>query len=144
MTRRPFVFRPCSTRALACHIGAVVMLNATLLSGPAFGQTLEGVSPKHPHDGDGFHIAVRLLGVDTPEKGSRAKCPEEARLADLAHERTKELLRDARVTLHLHGTDKFGRLLATVTLPSGETLGDVLKREGLARDWPLKRGWCER
>lgn len=137
------VLHPCRTSRLACHIAAVVTLNVLLLASPALSQTLEGVDPKHPHDGDGFHIAVRLLGVDTPEKGSRAKCPEEARLADLAHERAKDLLRDVRVTLDVRGVDKFGRLLATVTLPSGETLGDVLKREGLARDWPLERAWCE-
>lgn len=115
---------------------------ALLLSFPVQAETLENVSPKHPHDGDGFHIAVRLYGVDTPEKGSRAGCPEEARLADLAHEMTKDLLRDKRVTLEVRGVDRFGRLLATVILPDGTDLGERLKAEGLARDWPLEAPWC--
>ena len=49
-----------------------------------------------------------------------------------------------RVTLDLHGTDEFGRLLATVRLQDGRDLGQVLLKENLAR--PYQRGhrpnWC--
>lgn len=114
-----------------------------LLAMPAWaGERYESVDPKKVWDGDTFYVSIRLLGVDTPETGSRAGCPEEAALAERAHEMTADLLRHGKVTLDVEGVDRFGRLLARVTLPDGTRLGERLKAEGLARDWPLERSWC--
>jgi endonuclease YncB( thermonuclease family) len=110
---------------------------------PTAAEELRSVDPKTVIDGDTFYVSVRVLDIDAPEQGDRAKCDAERALAERAKDRARELLH-GRVTLDVQGVDAFGRLLATVRVEDGRELGQVLLRENLAR--PYRRGqrpnWC--
>lgn len=96
-------------------------------------------------DGDTIRIGeerIRLLGLDTPEKGHHAECLAERMLARLATERLEELLAGAEVVIERNGVDRFGRTLATVYV-GGEDAAEVLVREGLAELWTGQQvDWC--
>lgn len=88
------------------------------------------------------HARVRVLGIDTPEKGWRASCEDEALLADLATEAAHELLGE-RVVLVVEGRDSFGRILAHVLLEDGRDYGQEMIVRGLALPYAEReRGWC--
>lgn len=129
--------------ATACALG---VLAATASSAPRGSFTLHG-RVVHVVDGDTIDVSldsgrrtrVRLIGVDTPERGqcffTRATNTTE-RLADLK----RVMLRgDATQATH----DRYGRLLAYVWLPGGHDLGLQLLRQGVARvyvyDRPFER-----
>jgi endonuclease YncB( thermonuclease family) len=60
-------------------------------------------------------INIRLLGIDTPEIGSRAKCPAENALADRARDNLRRLVAGGTVDVTAARHDKYGgRLLAVV------------------------------
>jgi nuclease-like protein len=99
------------------------------IASTAVADELHSVDPKTVIDGT-FYVSVRLLGVDAPERGDRAKCDQERALSKRSTERVKELLH-GQVTLDVHGVDEFGRLLANVRLSDGRDLGEVLLRENL-------------
>jgi micrococcal nuclease len=89
-------------------------------------------------DGDTVWIArekIRLLDIDAPEMEGR--CAAERALAVRSRDRLAVLLRSGEVTIARDGVDKYGRTLARL----GD-LGEVLVREGLARRWGDRRGWC--
>jgi micrococcal nuclease len=113
------------------------------IASTAVADELHSVDPKTVIDGDTFYVSVRLLGVDAPERGDRAKCDQERALSKRSTERVKELLH-GRVTLDVRGVDELGRLLANVRLSDGRDLGDVLLQEQFAR--PYRPGqhpnWC--
>ena len=87
-------------------------------------------------DGDGFMVAglrVRLQGIDAPEifqncldeKGRKWPCGKKARW------RLFELLKGREIEVHVHGVDRYGRLLATC-YAGGRNVNETLVREGLA------------
>ena len=86
---------------------------------------------QHPLFGD--DISIRVLGIDTPElKGSS---DEVKALAYKAKNRTQELLSDAKtIELKNPQRDKYFRVLAEVWI-DGESLGEKLKSDGLAKDY---------
>ena len=88
------------------------------IASTAVADELHSVDPKTVIDGDTFYVSVRLLGVDAPERGDRAKCDQERALSKRSTERVKELLH-GRVTLDVRGVDEFGRLLANIRLSDG-------------------------
>lgn len=94
----------------------------------------------------GNQIAVRVLGVDTPEKAPRAKCEKEAELGKKATEFTKKAVADAKVIdVKLQGWDKYGgRVLGNIFL-DGKDLTKILIEAGLARDYhgEKKSDWCK-
>ncbi len=86
---------------------------------------------------------VRYIGVDTPESTTRQECygREAARFnRSLVNGQTVRLERD------VNETDRFGRLLRYVYLPSGEMVNEILIREGyaLARSFPPDVKYQER
>jgi endonuclease YncB( thermonuclease family) len=91
-------------------------------------------------------LAVRIYGVDTPEKGPRAQCEEEDRLGKLATEFTKD--RVARATTHeirLMRWDKFGgRVLGDIILDH-ESLRGLLIANQYAHEYygAKKTSWCK-
>ncbi|MDF2494043.1 thermonuclease family protein [Sphingomonas sp.] len=97
-------------------------------------------------DGDTIWIGgekVRLADIDTPETHP-PRCAEEAALGEQATHRLQELLNAGPVTLADadRATDRYGRRLAIVTR-NGQSLGDALVEEGLARPWEgRRRPWC--
>ena len=94
----------------------------------------------------GNNIAVRVLGIDTPEKAPRAKCEKEAELGKKATEFTKKVVTEAKVIdVQLKSWDKYGgRVLGNITL-DGKDLTKLLIDAGLARAYfgEKKSDWCK-
>lgn len=90
-------------------------------------------------------LAVRIYGVDTPEKGHRAQCPAEAQRGEMATQYTKQLVSTGqRFQVTLYGWDKFGgRVLGDITV-NGQSVRAGLIANGLAREYygDAKQSWC--
>ena len=91
-------------------------------------------------------LSLRVLGVDTPEKGARAGCPSEAAAAEKASAFTKNLVANAKkIQIELKEHDKFGgRVLGDVII-DGQKLSELLIKNGHARAYfgEKKASWCE-
>jgi endonuclease YncB( thermonuclease family) len=90
-------------------------------------------------------LAVRIFGVDTPEKGHRAQCPQENARGQAATEFTKSAVNSSRQRqVVLYGWDKFGgRVLGDIIL-DGRSLRQGLIANGFAREYfgEAKTSWC--
>lgn len=90
-------------------------------------------------------LAVRVYGVDTPEKGFRAKCPQEDQRGQLATQFTKNAVaKSVKRQVVLYDWDKFGgRVLGDILL-DGQSLRAALIQNGLAREYfgEAKQSWC--
>jgi len=90
-------------------------------------------------------LSIRVYGVDTPEKGHRAKCQSEADRGSAATEFTKQAIAQARrKQIALIDWDKFGgRVLGDVIL-DGQSLRSMLIQRGFAREYygEAKTSWC--
>ena len=90
-------------------------------------------------------LAVRVFGVDTPEKGHRAQCPSEAQRGEQASAFTKNAVKSTKKhQVILYGWDKFGgRVLGDMIL-DGVSLRSELIRNGFAREYygDAKQSWC--
>ena len=97
-------------------------------------------------DGDTFWMAgekIRIADIDTPETHP-ARCAREQRLGDAATFRLQALLNAGAVTLVPidRDIDRYGRRLRVVER-DGQSLGQMLVDEGLARPWEgYRRPWC--
>jgi endonuclease YncB( thermonuclease family) len=91
-------------------------------------------------------LAVRIFGVDTPEKGHRAQCPQENARGQAATEFTKSAVGASRQRqVVLYGWDKFGgRVLGDIIL-DGRSLRQGLIANGFAREYfgEAKTSWCQ-
>ena len=67
---------------------------------------------------------IRLSGIDCPEKGQA--------YGTKAKQATSDLVFGKEVTLETHGTDKYGRTIADVSLPDGVNVNLEL----------VRNGWC--
>ena len=90
-------------------------------------------------------LSIRVLGVDTPEKGHRAACDKEANAAKAASDFTKQVIKNAKVTqIEIKSHDKYGgRVLGDVIL-DGKRLSELLIENGHARPYKgdKKQSWC--
>lgn len=90
-------------------------------------------------------ISVRIFGVDTPEKGFRAKCPAEDMRAQAATSFTKDLVaKSVKKRWVLYDWDKYGgRVLGDIIL-DGKSLRYELISRGYAREYfgDAKQSWC--
>ena len=90
-------------------------------------------------------LAVRIFGVDTPEKGLRAQCPSEDARGQAASEFTKKAVSaSTQRQVVLYGWDKFGgRVLGDIIL-NGQSLRTMLIKNGFAREYfgEAKQSWC--
>ena len=90
-------------------------------------------------------LAVRVYGVDTPEKGHRAQCPSEAQRGEAATAFTKNAVASTQKhQVVLYGWDKFGgRVLGDMIL-NGVSLRAELIKNGFAREYygEAKQSWC--
>ena len=90
-------------------------------------------------------LAVRIFGVDTPEKGHRAQCPSEAQRGEMATKFTQQLVQDGRkFQVILYGWDKFGGRVLGDILVDGKSVRQGLIANGLAREYygDAKQSWC--
>jgi hypothetical protein len=91
-------------------------------------------------------LSIRVFGVDTPEKGFRAKCPQEDQRGQRATAFTKQLVAQSKTRqIILMDWDKYGgRVLGDVIL-DGKSLRTQLIANGLAREYygEAKTSWCE-
>ncbi len=90
-------------------------------------------------------LAVRIYGVDTPEKGHRAQCPAEAAAAERASAWTRALV--ASSTQHqviLYKWDKFGGRVIGDVVVNGQSVRRGLIANGHAREYygEAKTSWC--
>jgi len=90
-------------------------------------------------------LAVRIYGVDTPEKGFRGQCDSEKQRGEAASAFTKKLVQASQQRqVILYGWDKFGgRVLGDIIL-NGQSLRAQLIANGFAREYygDAKQSWC--
>lgn len=91
-------------------------------------------------------LAVRVFGVDTPEKNHLAKCESEKQRGLAATEFTKKMVNASQTRqVVLYGWDKFGgRVLGDILL-NGQSLRSALIANGFAREYygEAKTSWCQ-
>jgi endonuclease YncB( thermonuclease family) len=91
-------------------------------------------------------IAVRVYGVDTPEKSFRAKCETEAAMGAKASEFTKDLIAKAKaIEVSYYSWDKYGGRVLGDLLLDKKSLRASLINNGFAREYfgDAKQSWCE-
>ena len=90
-------------------------------------------------------LALRIYGVDTPEKGHRAQCSSEAQRGEAASKFTQQRVAAAKTTqIVLYSWDKFGgRVLGDLIL-DGVSHRQQLIANGFAREYygDAKQSWC--
>jgi endonuclease YncB( thermonuclease family) len=97
-------------------------------------------------DGDTFWFRgekYRIADIDTPETHG-PRCEAEGTLGKQATDRLQGLMNAGAFSLESAGreTDRYGRKLRIVTR-EGQSIGDQLVAEGLAREWDGRRHpWC--
>jgi endonuclease YncB( thermonuclease family) len=91
-------------------------------------------------------LAVRIFGVDTPEKGWRGQCESEKQRGEAASVFTKQLVTaSTQRQVVLYSWDKFGgRVLGDIIL-NGQSLRAQLIQNGHAREYygDAKQSWCQ-
>jgi endonuclease YncB( thermonuclease family) len=91
-------------------------------------------------------LAVRVFGVDTPEKGFRAKCESEAKRGADATAFTKKVISESKTArVAIIDWDKFGgRVLGDIILDNNVSLRGLLIQNGFAREYygEAKQSWC--
>ena len=91
-------------------------------------------------------LSLRVFGVDTPEKGFRAKCPSEDARGQAASAFTKaQISASQKRQITLMDWDKYGgRVLGDLIL-DGKSLRQMLIANGFAREYygEAKTSWCE-
>ena len=90
-------------------------------------------------------LAVRVFGVDTPEKGFRAQCPSEDQRGQAATAFTKNAVASTQKhQVVIYGWDKFGGRVLGDMLLNGVSLRAELIRNGFAREYfgEAKQSWC--
>jgi len=90
-------------------------------------------------------LSVRVYGVDTPEKGFRAKCTQEDEKGKAATKFTAQAVNQAQKRqIVIMDWDKFGgRVLGDIIL-DGKSLRELLIQNGYARPYfgEAKQSWC--
>ena len=90
-------------------------------------------------------LAVRIYGVDTPEKGHRAQCAQENEQALKASQYTTQLIKNGKkIQVTLYKWDKFGGRVLGDIIVDGESVRAGLIKNGHAREYygEAKQTWC--
>ena len=118
----------------------------SLLAAATFALCAESPRTTCVVDGDTFWLAgekIRIADINAPETHG-ARCPSERAQGEAATRRLIGLLNAGPFVLETGArpVDRYGRLLRTITR-RGQSLGDMLVREGLAARWRGRRSdWC--
>ena len=86
------------------------------------------ITVEPPEGGD--RIKVRLHGIDAPEKNQPGGEPARAFVHAVA------LFKTVEIEPTPQGKDRYGRVVAVIILPTGESLQAALLRNGHAWVWP--------
>ena len=90
-------------------------------------------------------LAVRIYGIDTPEKGTTAKCPAEIEKGKAATLFTRTAVNNSQHRqVIIYGWDKYGgRILGDIIL-DGQSLRQLVISNGYAYEYygGFKRSWC--
>lgn len=111
-----------------------------------FGFCHSGAGTNCVVDGDTFWFQgekVRVMDIDAPETHP-PRCAEEAALGARATQRLQALMNAGPFSLETgdRDTDRYGRALRVVTR-GGQSIGEMLVAEGLAREWDgARHPWC--
>ena len=138
------------------------ILNVSDVTPPRSIDATPPIGPITVVDGDTVRVngqTYRLVGFDTPESGSLARCERERKLADAATYRLRQLVASRQTTFKpvpcscrpgTEGTQQcnYGRLCARLWA-DGRDVGGVLISEGLAHSYvcgqtgcPKRQSWC--
>ena len=137
----------------------IIFLILILLASPAHAQEFYVYKPVKITDGDTIKLdvskesplikklglSVRIKGIDTPEKGSKAKCKKESELGQQATKYTTELVGNKELLLSQVENDRYGgRIVANVKV-GGVDIAQELLKKGLARVYngEKKKSWCD-
>ena len=137
----------------------IIFLILILLASPAHAQEFYVYKPVKITDGDTIKLdvskesplikklglSVRIKGIDTPEKGSKAKCDKENALGQQATKFTTDLVSNKELLLSQVENDKYGgRIVANVKV-GGVDIAQELLKKGLARVYngEKKKSWCD-
>ena len=95
----------------------------------------------------GKSLKLRVLGVDTPERGQWARCSKERDMAQISKSFTEKQIRDSKQQqIELKSWDKYGgRVLGDVIL-DGTKLSSKLISSGYAKPYTgsgPKHNWCK-
>lgn len=132
-------------------LGLAILVIGASMTFEEYGHLLKTAEPAigtySIYDGDTITIEgerIRIMGLDTPEIGSGARCESEANAAVAARNRLSDLLAGAEITLRRDGTDRYGRTLAYV-YADGRDVAKALIAEGLARPYHggRRQDWCD-
>ena len=108
------------------------------------GDTIQTSFPGLPPPLD--KVEIRLFGIDTPEKGSRAKCDSEAALAQKATDNMKRMLKGAtNMEVHDYKWDKYGGRIDGKVFVNGVDVQQEQIKAGLAVPYfgGTKQSWCK-
>ncbi len=108
------------------------------------GDTVEVATPWVP-DPLPKKMSIRVFGVDTPEKGFRAKCPSEDQRGQAASAFTKKVITESKVAqVMIIDWDKFGGRMLGDIIVDGKSLRSMLIANGFAREYygEAKQSWC--
>ena len=90
-------------------------------------------------------LAIRVYGVDTPEKGFRAKCAKENALGVAASQYTKKVIEGSKkYSILINDWDKYGGRVLGDVIVDGKSLRELLIANGMAREYhgEAKQSWC--
>lgn len=91
-------------------------------------------------------LYLRLSGIDTPERGQKAKCVKESRRADHAKSFVETELQNANdIKLVIHGWDKYGGRILGAVYVDGVSLAEKLINENYAIEYDGGEklfNWC--
>lgn len=90
-------------------------------------------------------LSLRIYGVDTPEKGSKAKCAEEDKMGRQATTYTQTIVSNAKkIEVVLMNWDKYGGRVLGDLIIDGNSLRYMLIANGYAREYfgDAKKSWC--
>ena len=109
------------------------------------GDTIE-IKARYLPDAIGDSLSLRIIGIDTPERGGRAKCELEADLAEQAKTFVEQqIYRAMFIRIELDSWDKYGgRVLGDVVI-DGKKLSKLLMDKGYAVVYEgkgKKHDWC--
>lgn len=90
--------------------------------------------------------SIRILGVDTPEKGHRAQCEKEAKAGEAATQFTKKMVKEGKkIQIKFCDADKYGGRWLGDVIVDGKSVSEALIANGHARPYfgDKKESWCK-